>query len=1058
MKRSFFDFKNNEWENQYVLHINREPMHVPLGSYATFEDAKSCNRRTSKYVSVLDGIWRFRLVSNPAKVPEGFYRENYDKSDWNDIKVPGNWELQGFDYPIYTNVKYPFDMSNTKSHHIIRPFVSEGVKNMELNPPYVPENNPTGCYITEFAISDEWNCREIFVSFGAVESAFYLWINGKEVGYSQDSKLPAEFNLTKFVRPGINQMALQVMRFCDGSYLEDQDYWSLSGIQRSVVLYCKPEIHIRDFKVINVLDDQYRDAELVAYCYVNKKEGYADYSIKVKLLNANREVVLPEFNEKVSSQVSMYVKSKYEPETGAALFIMSVKEPKKWSEENPYLYTLVFTLVDPMGNEVDFESCHVGFRRVEVNPEGIITLNGKRLVIRGVNRHEHHPESGRAITEDRMREEIAAIKRLNFNAVRTSHYPNDPLWYDLCDEYGIYIVDEANLETHGINAMLSLDPEWSNAYLERAVRMVMRDKNHPCILFWSLGNESGAGMNHAAMAGWIKNYDPYRLIQYESMDPGPLISDIRAPMYPKLSWITDIMVDSRDKRPVIMCEYAYAKSNSSGNVNEFWEYVDKYPRLQGGFVWDWADKAITKYTADGKKYWAYGGDFYENVTDPVLDMCLNGIVQPDLTPHPGAYEIKKVQAPINVKEKDITKGTFIVYNKYMDNALKHLDIMWQVIENGIEVQSGKLAPLDIPAGESGELVVPFIRPEGKRGAEYFINLSFQLNKDVPWAPAGHEIYNEQIKLPIHVPQKKPAIAKALTKLKLEDKSEAYIITGENLSISFNKNDGMIDSYIWNGKTLVNSGAKENYFRAPTGIDAACGNENSIAYDWYRIGLDRLLRKVDDIAGYITDDHSRVYIEVLSFLHSEGVEYGFYSKLKYSIWGNGMIEVENTVDANISLPILPRIGVTLKIPKTYENFTWYGRGPHENYSDRKLSANVGVYKSTVDEQHFPYIVPVECGGKEDVRYFSLTDKEGAGIMVEGQNLLHVDVHRNSVEDYTQAKHTIYLIPCNEIFVNIDHIHSGVGGDTGWSKTIHEKYQVKPGKFQYCFIIKPIIFLL
>lgn len=1058
MKPVIFNTKKNDWENHHVLHINRESMHVPLGAYSSKTEAISCNRRVSKYVFLLDGIWKFKLAPSPLEVPKDFYRPGYDVSEWGNITVPGNWELQGYDFPIYTNVKYPFDISNRKSPHILEPSAFETSVdpqqfNIALNPPYVPENNPTGCYVTEFTIPDHWQGRDILIHFGAVESSFYLWINGEAVGYSQDSKLPAEFDITAFVKQGTNKMALQVMRFCDGSYLEDQDYWHLSGVQRSVILYSKPSIHIRDFKVFTLLDDQYRNAELITYCYVSKKEGFADCHVKVQLLDAGGREILSEGTGKVAAQAIMYEKTAYRNEVGAALVTLQVKEPVKWNAENPYLYTLVFTLIDAEGREIDFESCRVGFRRVEINPDGVITLNGKRLIIRGVDRHEHHPENGRALTEEWMREEIKTMKRLNFNAVRTSHYPNDPLWYDLCDEYGIYIVGEANLETHGLQALLTLDPDWAGAYLERAIRMVLRDKNHPCILFWSLGNESCAGMHHAAMAAWIRNYDPYRLVQYESWDPGAAISDIRVPMYPSLSWVADVMADTGDKRPMVLCEYAYAKSNSTGNVNKFWEYVDKYPRFQGGFVWDWADKAITKHTPDGRKYWGYGGDFGENVVDSVPDMCLNGVVQPDLTPHPGAFEIKKVQSPVTVKAKDPVNGIFTVINKYLDSNIKHLDIIWQILENGIEIEKGKLFPMDIPAGDMAEIVIPFTPPIVKPGAEYWINLSFILNDDTPWADAGHEVYSEQCKLPLRVPQKKQALVPCTAALKLEDSSEAYIVTGEDFALSFDKKSGTITSYMWNGNKLIQSGATENYFRAPTGIDRGLSTDNSFAGDWLSAGLDRLVRRVEAVTAH-RDGQSQICLEAASFLCSDGLEDGFYSKIRYIIYGNGTITIENTVDASPALPILPRIGVTFTIPKEYDRFTWYGRGPHENYSDRKGSAHMGLYKSTVDEQHYPYIHPVECGGKEDVRWFSLTGPEGTGIMVEGFHPIHIDVHRNSVEDYTRAMHTIDLKPRNEIYINIDHIHSGLGGDSGWSKNIHEEFRVNPGRYNYKFTLRPL----
>lgn len=1051
--------ERREWENQYILHINREPMHVPSGAYASEEEAALCDRKKSSYRISLDGIWKFKLFPNPDMVPEGFYGEGYDVSGWGDIVVPGNWELQGYSYPIYTNVRYPFNMTDPDSPHILDPGKGYETKDStvffeNLNPPFVPDDNPTGCYVTSFTIPENWKDREIFINFEGVESAFYLWVNGQRVGYSQDSKLSAEFRLTEYVRIGENSLAVQVMRWCDGSYLEDQDYWHLSGIYRSVFLYSKPPFHIRDFKVHALLDDEYRNGKLVLYCYVNKVEGYGDCRVRVRMLDMDGKDVVSPFTGEVSLETPMYQRKGFVPERGAALLIKDIESPMKWSAENPYLYTLVLTLIDPKGEEVDFESCRVGFRRVEISPEGVVLLNGKRLIIRGVDRHEHHPEKGRAVPEDWMRQEILAMKRLNFNAVRTSHYPNDPTWYDLCDELGIYLVDEANLETHGLQGALSRDPQWAHAYLDRAIRMVMRDKNHPSILFWSLGNESGVGANHGAMAGWIRCYDPYRLIQYESGDPDSRISDIRAPMYPKMSWVEDVMADVSDKRPMIMCEYAYSKSNSNGNFKEFWDYVDKYPRFQGGFIWDWADKALVQYTGDGREYWAYGGDFNEPILDPVKDMCLNGVVLPDLTPYPGAYEIKNVQAPVQVKALDVLKGRFIVYNKYLDTSLAHLEIRWQVLEDGTKREEGVLPPLDIPAGQHGELQIPFSLTDALQGAEYFINISFHLMEDAFWAPAGFEIYKEQFGLPLKDAGMKPGFAvESIPNLLLEEGSSFYKLTGVDFYLTVDKKSGFLTDYRWQGRSILKLGAKENFYRAPTGIDEGQHGPDSYAHLWRQAGLDQLERMVRRVAAYQLDP-SRVMVEVHSILCPPDEKDGIISYLRYTVDGNGIITIENQVDINRHFPILPRIGISFILPQQLMQLQWYGRGPHENYPDRKTSAHIGIYESEVDEQHFPYIQPVECDGKEDVRWLSLRDEDGVGIMVKGFTPLHFDVHRNSVEDYAKAMHTVDLIPRPEIYLNVDYLHSGLGGDTGWTPNIHPEYQVKPGKYQYSLSLRPL----
>ena len=1030
--------ERKDWENQYILHQNREAMHVPLGAYQNQADALSCDRRRSQYVAVLDGKWRFKLFKNPEDRPADFFKQDFDYSGWEQIKVPGNWELQGFSQPIYTNIRYHFHQDQSTP----------------LKPPFIPGDNPTGCYLTDFELPAGWEQREVLLNFGAVESAFYCWINGKKVGYSQDSKLDAEFKVTAYLQPGRNRLAVQVMRRSDGSYLEDQDYWQLSGIQRSVTLYSKPPIYINDFRVITRLDEQYQDAELAVYCYLNQKESVQGYSVQASLYDQNGDKIV-ELREGVATTTSMYKPlAQLVPEAGAALLKTLISAPKKWSAEQPYLYTLVLTLLDPEQNEIDFESCRVGFRKIEIGDDGVIRLNGERLIIRGVNRHEHHPLTGRTISAERMRQEIIAMKRLNFNAVRTSHYPNDPLWYDLCDQLGIYLVDEANLETHALEGRLSNDPEWAQAYLERAMRMVLRDKNHPSILIWSLGNESGTGINLAAMAGWIRQYDPDRLVQYESGDPGAEISDLRAPMYPGLSWVAEVMTSDHDLRPMIMSEYAYSKSNSNGNFYKFWEAVDRYPRFQGGFVWDWADKALTKYDQDSNEYWAYSGDFGEAVVDDVPDMCLNGVVMPDLTPYPGAYEIKNIQAPVKIEKLALKQGEFTVYNKYLVSDLSHLKVEWRLTENGRVIRDGVIEELNIPAGDKATVQIKdFSWPEARPGAEYFLNFSFVLKKETYWAARGFELYKEQFALEVKQPPLNKTVARPSGKISLEHQAGFALITGKDLIIKFSKEAGKIELFQYKGRTIINSGAIENYYRAPTGIDEAQRNSESNLYHWERSGLDRLDRKVQDVRVELNGE-TQVELEVSSELAAVNLKPAISSTIKYKIDGNGLIEVENRVDIDPELPILPRIGLTLLIPEQYSALTWFGRGPYENYVDRKSSAQIGLYQSSVEQQHFPYIVPVECGGKEDVRWFSLVDQEGNGLMIKGGELLHFDVHYNSVEDYRQAKHSFELQPRAQIWVNIDHRHTGLGGDTGWGRTIHQEYQIKAGKYNFSFLIKPL----
>lgn len=1036
--------RRNDWENQHVTQINRRTMHAPWGAYESATQAAGCDRGASKHTLRLDGQWKFRLFPRPEAVPDNFGKESFDSSDWGPITVPGNWELQGHDFPIYTNSLYPFDLSDSNADN----FTLRDGDVRHILPPRVPAENPTGCYVHEFRLPDGWNGRDVLINFGAVESAFYFWINGHPVGYSQDSKLSSEFDVTPFVRPGDNHLAVMVIRWSDGTYLEDQDYWHLSGIQRSVVLLAKPKARIQDFKVSTIFDQIYRDAELVVDCHVNDFEDFGSYSIRMELLDADGRSV---FGRRALALSEPHPERLFH----AVRLREKIESPRQWNAETPYLYTLVMSLLGPDGAELDHESCRVGFRQVEINRDNVVTLNGKRLIIRGVNRHDHHPETGRAMSPEWRRKEITAMKRLNFNAVRTCHYPDDPAWYDLCDELGLYLVGEANLETHGLfNHAISWlsNPDWGGAHLERATRMVMRDKNHPSVLFWSLGNESGPGASHAAMAGWIRYYDPTRPVQYERCDPdsreSKLLSDIRCPMYARKSWIEEALTNPHDQRPIILCEYAYAMSNSGGGFKDYWDLVDKRPRFQGGFIWDWADKALTRTTPDGHRFWAYGGDFGEKVLDPRPDMCLNGVVQPDLTPHPGAFEVKNCQAPASVVQDG--KGGFVVRNRYNASDLTGLDLHWQITEDGLELERGKFSlPPTAPLTDAS-VSIPFAKPVPKPGKEYFLNVQLCLNSTTVWADSGHQISSSQFALPFHAAAARSEMRKTPS-LKIKDSKERITISGGQLELTFDKVDGSLCSYQWKGRQLILRGPTDNFFRPPTGIDFS--GRGLYGDLWLNAGLDRLRRHIISVESYQPDSAEAV-VRMRHRCLAEGLEHGFECAMTLFVKSDGMVTIEQLVEPSPLLPPLPRIGVSFTLPHGYKNLAWLGRGPHENYPDRKSSAHVGLYHATVEEQHYPFIVPVECGGKEDVRWMSLADADGFGIKVMAHQPFHFDVHHNSVADYAAARHDHELIRREEIFLNIDAIHSGLGGDDGWSKNIHEEFLVQPTPRLWRFSLQPL----
>lgn len=1030
-----------DWEDPQVFGINKRPGHVPLGAYPSADLALACDRKASPNVCLLNGTWRFHLAERPEAVPEGFHAMDFDDAAWDGIVVPGNWQLQGFpDNPIYTNVKYPFTP----------------------NPPYVPEANPTGCYRTTFEVPTDWIGRSIRLSFESVDSAFYAWVNGELVGYSQDSRLPAEFDVTGFVQAGSNLLAVQVMRYSDGSYLEDQDFWLMSGIQRDVILYSKPKVSIEDFFVHTTFDNRYEDAELHIEAQITRVPWMAAYHVEAMLYD---HVGTPVWDAAVVGDVANHSSFGYPPKrkTAHAMLRKAVARPKHWTAETPNLYRLVLTLRSPEGEALDFESCKVGFRVVEVK-DGVILVNGKRLVMRGVDRHEHHPERGRALTVEYMRQEIRLMKQLNFNLVRTSHYPDDVAWYDLCDEYGIYLIDETNLETHGVGSELSNNPQWLGAYVDRSARMALRDRNHPSILMWSLGNESGCGANHAAMAAWLRMADPTRLIHSESGRPGPAVSDVISPMYPNLDWVRSVLADPNEKRPMMMCEYAYAKGNSTGNFFKFWELVDKEPRFHGGCIWDWSDKALLKTTPDGQPYYAYGGDFgddfdyslfYQDNENP--QMTCNGIVGPDLMPHPGAWEVKKVQAPLSLSAsspRDLLAGRLRLWNKHQVLSLAHLDIRWQVLEDGRVIQSGELPAMELAAGAVGTLQVPLARPDTlAEGAEYFLNVQFVLNLDTSWAERGHEVYGEQFKLPWRAPEKRFAPTGLMPALTVEEDDRRLAIEGKDFLVLFDKEEGRIQAFHAMGRDLLQKGPVEQFYRAPTDIDLLMGNPPASIHKWRSAGIDRLERCMTRF-GWVQVSLQEVQVRVNARLQAEDKPEGIDSLVTYRVFGDGQVLIEHETFFNERLPYLPRIGMELLLPAGFEQLVWYGRGPHENYADRKLAALVGLYESTVDEQFTPYVYPSESGGKEDTRWLALLDAEGCGLMAVGKDLLHFDALHYAVKDLEQAGHPYELTRLPETVLHLDGWHMGVGGDDGWWAPVHPEFRIPPGRYRYAFVLRAV----
>jgi len=878
--------------------------------------------------------------------------------------------VHGYGIPIYLNVPYPFPP----------------------NPPHIPhEYNPVGSYRRQFIIGDEWEGRRIFLHFDGVKSAFYVWINGRKVGYSQDSMTPAEFNITQYLKTGENTLSVEVYRWSDGSYLEDQDMWRLSGIYRNVYLFATPQVHILDFFVQTDLDNRYIDATVMVRPKIANYSGQnlKGWTIEAQLYDQETIPVLykPMVRDILSISGERY------PQRGNVKFALleaKFRNPHKWSAETPYLYTFVLTLKDNNGQVIEVESCRIGFREVEIK-DGQLFVNGKSVKLFGVNRHEHDPDHGRAIPVSRMIQDIKLLKQHNINAVRTSHYPDDPTWYDLCDEYGIYLIDEANLESHGLKGYLSNVATWHNALVERAIRMVERDKNHPSAIFWSLGNETGCGPNHAAMSAWIKDYDPTRPIHYEGAfgrPKDPYYVDIISRMYARIPEITRIATDPVDVRPMVLCEYAHAMGNSVGNLKEYWDAIRSHKRLIGGFIWDWADQGLRKKSPDGKEFWAYGGDFGDKPDDG--NFCCNGLVQPDRKPNPSLYEVKKVYQRIHVVPVDTMAGKFRVQNEYDFLNLDFTEIAWELSADGHIIQKGTLPKMTLVAGAEGKLHIPFKKPKLQPGAEYHLKITFALAADTSWARRGHIIAWDQFRTPYDVPPAPIVDLNTMPPLTLKHTVQKITVTGRGFELMFARSSGTLESFLFRNKQLIVSALVPNFWRVP--ID--------------------------------------------------------------TVYGSGDIVVDATLTpGGDNLPNLPRFGMQMAMPGRFNTLTWFGRGPHETYRDRKTGAAVGFYSGPVNEHIHTYVRPQENGNKSDARWMALTDRDGVGLIAVGMPTIDVSAWPYTMADLEKARHIHELPQRDTITVNIDYKQMGVGGDDSWGARTHREYTLPAKTYRYRFRLTP-----
>ncbi len=1020
-------YSQNDWENPEMFQQNREKARASFYTYSTLEKAKLDKPENEAYIKCLNGKWKFNFTDHSDQGVPGFQNLGFDDSKWNEIPVPGNWELYGYGYPNYTNMDYPFDK----------------------NPPFVKASqNSVGSYITYFTVDKTWLNREVYIQLGSVKSGYYLWINGKKVGYNQDSKLPAEFNITAYLKEGENKLAVKVFKFTDGSYLEDQDFWRLSGIQRDVYLFARPKIHIRDFFAKALLDTNYRHGEFVLETEIKNASTKKASNLKLQyqILDAEGKEVLSNqstFNSKASN-------------INALSFMGNIPNVNKWSAETPYLYTLLIDLQDNKGVTMEATSIKVGFRTTEIKG-GQLLVNGKPILLKGVNRHEHNPDYGHVVNEENMLADIKMMKQNNINAVRTCHYPDVPFWYKLCDQYGLYLYDEANIESHGMGYnpknTLANKPEWKAAHVERITNMVERDKNHPSVIVWSMGNEAGDGPNFLAGYKAIHARDKNRPVHYERAERETDVTehhtDIIGDMYRSIedavAWIgTD------PERPFIWCEYAHAMGNSTGNFKEYWDLVRNNKQFQGGFIWDWMDQGLTKYNAEGTKFWAYGGHFEPEVIHHDDNFCFNGLVNPDLTPHPGLFEVKKVYQNIHFKDLNISEGTIRVMNEQFFNDLNDYLISWEVLENGKIIQTGMFEPTGVLPQTEKEFGLGLKEFSPKSGSEYFLNIYAVQGKDSYMVPFGHVLASEQF--PLSIVEYKAVKTTTSSKMMAKDTSEAILITGENFNINISKKTGAITSYKLNNYELLNEPLVPTFWRAPTDNDF--GNKLQIRAEVWKEAVNNA--RLESITSK-TVSPSEISINTILKLPTVDGKI----TMVYSIYSDGKIDVNYKFEAKkTDLPEIPRIGMVFRMPKEFNNLEYYGRGPWENYIDRNTASFVGIYESKVANQYVAYGRPQENGHKTDTRWLNLTNQIGLGFEIVALGApIEFNTLNHSTEDLDEGKTKRLRTPADIkerdfVEVHIDHKMMGLGGDDSWGAKPHAPYMYYANKdYQYSFSIIP-----
>ncbi len=1033
----FFVFSNcsgqlftlTEWEDSTIIEIGKEPPHAHFIPLASTNETNL----NSSLVKSLNGLWKFNYVDKPEDRPTTFYKNKFNDAAWKKIEVPSNWEWQGFGIPIYSNITYPFPK----------------------NPPYIDHSyNPVGTYRTSFTLPKNFNGKETMLHFGSVTGCMYVWVNGQQVGMSKVSKSPAEFNISKYLKPGANSLAVQVFRWHDGSYLEDQDFFRVTGIERDVMLIARQKNSLSDFKLNPSLENNYKDGVFDIQCIFGQMQESMNTPFNgditfPKYANFNVKITLSDANETLVFQKTLNVKDNF--------FKLNhiITNVKQWSAEKPNLYLFTMEVYNKKNEVQQVIKQKIGFRKVEII-NGNLLVNGKRILVKGVNRHEHDEVKGHVPNKKLMLQDIQLMKQFNINTVRTSHYPNDPYWYDLCNEYGLYMVDEANIESHGMGVCWqgSFDttkqpaylPLWEAAHMDRIKRMYERDKNVTAVILWSMGNECGNGKVFKDAYKWLKETDPSRPIMFEQAGQEEN-TDIVAPMYPKINNMKKYANDASQKRPYIMCEYSHAMGNSNGNFKEYWDIIRASKNMQGGCIWDWVDQGMLMETKNGKKSWGYGGDFGASKFTNDENFCANGLVAADRTPHPGAYEVKKVYQNILFEAEDLVKGKFKVMNEYNFTALTEFNYRWELSKNGIVVKKQNFT-FSEKANEAPTFSIPYGDIVTQSGEEYTVQMYAYTKNATALIPANFEVAKEQFFLSNNYFAKKNSIKEKLIITKNDNDVE--FLSG-HVKGSFNTETGKWNYYTLKDENFINRLPEPYFWRAFTDNDYGHNAHNKTAV-WSKAHLNKVLLGVN----VLNNDDDGLVIKVNYNLSDINADY----TIQYTVNNNGSVTIKSSIQLpKGEVPEMPRFGMRMELPKEYQLISYYGRGPYENYQDRNTASFVGLYNSTARAQQTDYIRPQENGYKTDTRWVELKNKEGVGIRINGIQPFSFSALHNYTEDFDPGstkknKHIADIIERNFTVLHIDLKQRGVGGDNSWGAYPHDEYRLLDKQYSYSYTISLI----